>query len=371
MTQVIQTQAALNISCGEAAQMPWIGLDTEFERIRTYYPRLCLVQMATSEMTVCIDPLVSLDFAPLRSLLINPDVVKIFHSARQDLEVIHIALGVDPAPLFDTQIAAQFCGYRSQAAYAELVKTVCGVELPKQHTRNAWCRRPLSAGEVEYALDDARYLGRIYCDFKDQLESFGRGNWVREDCDQITGAAILASGPKRAIQKIQARASSFDPIAQSVAYQLAIWREKTAQERDRPREWILSSIALLAIAAMTPSGMEGLKRIQGLPESVYLRWGSAILAVVKTGKILASKYQPMPLSVRPTVKEKRREGLLWDRLKVLCETAGIPMAAVASRAEIRKLAQGKKDLQLLEGWRRVFAGSDLLDIADGEGIDLS
>ena len=367
MNHVIETQAALDASCGEAAQKPWVGLDTEFERIRTYYPRLCLIQMSTPEMTVCIDPLVDLDFSPLHSLLVNPGVEKIFHAARQDLEVLHTALGISATPLFDTQIAAQLCGYREQIAYAELAKYVCEIDLPKQHTRAAWCRRPLSGAEVNYALDDARYLGAIYLDLKRRLETLGRDSWVREDCERLTGPAILASGPNRAIKKIQSGARDFDRAGQSIAFQLALWREETAQSRDRPREWILNSKTLLAIAATQPGNAAELEKIPELSASDRRRWSSAILAAVKAGANHAAEYQPLAASARPSTEQKRTERLLWERLKVVCETVDIPTVAVAAREDIRKLARGEQDIRLLQGWRRQFAGRDLRDLAVREG----
>lgn len=368
MIDVIETQAALDASCGEAAQKPWVGLDTEFERIRTYYPRLCLVQMSTHDMTVCVDPLVDLDFSPLHALLANPGVVKIFHAARQDLEVLHTALGISVTPLFDTQIAAQLCGYREQIAYAELAKNVCEIDLPKQHTRTAWCRRPLSGAEVDYALDDARYLGAIYLDLKGRLETLGRDGWVREDCEGLTGPAILASGPNRAIKKIQSGARGLDRSGQSIAFQLALWREETAQSRDRPREWILNSKTLLAIASMLPESTADLAKIPELPASDRRRWSSAILAAVKSGANHAAEYQPLTASVRPSTEQNRTERLLWERLKVVCETDDIPTAAVAAREDIRKLSRGEQNIRLLQGWRRQFVGRKLRDLAAQEGV---
>jgi len=367
MIDVIETQAALDASCGEAAQKPWVGLDTEFERIRTYYPRLCLVQMSTPEMTVCIDPLMDLDFSPLHALLANPGVVKIFHAARQDLEVLHTALGISVTPLFDTQIGAQLCGYREQIAYAELAKYVCEIHLPKQYTRTAWCRRPLSGAEVKYALDDVRYLGAIYLELIRRLETLGRNSWVREDCERLTGPAILASGPNRAIKKIQSGARGLEQVGQSIAFQLALWREETAQSRDRPREWILDSKTLLAIAAMVPGEAADLERVLELSASDLRRWSSAILAVVKAGADHAAEYQPLAASVRPSTEQKRAERLLWERLKVVCEMDDIPTAAVAARKDVRKLARGEQDIRLLQGWRRRFVGEKLRDLATQEG----
>jgi ribonuclease D len=371
MIDVIETQAALEASCDAAAQNPWVGLDTEFERIRTYYPKLCLIQMSTPELTVCVDPLVDLDFAPLLALLANPAVVKIFHAARQDLEVLDTALGIGATPVFDTQIAAQLCGYREQVAYVELVKTVCKVNLPKQHTRTTWCRRPLSSAEIKYALDDARYLGAIYLDLKGRLDTLGRNSWVREDCERLTSPATLASGPKRAIGKIQSGARGLDREGQSIAFQLALWREDTAQSRNRPREWILSSKTLLAIAATVPTNSADLNKIPELLVTERRRWSSAILLAVKAGANLAPEYQPMDMSVRPNIEQKRAEQLLWQHLKVVCETVGIPTAAVAPREDIRKLVRGERDIRLLHGWRRQFVGRDLRDLVIQEGAELT
>jgi ribonuclease D len=368
MIGVIETQAALDASCGEAAEKPWVGLDTEFERIRTYYPRLCLIQMSTAETTVCVDPLAALDFSPLHALLANPGVVKIFHAARQDLEVLYTAFGISVTALFDTQIAAQLCGYREQVAYAELAKLVCEIDLPKQYTRTAWCRRPLRRAEVKYALDDARYLGAIYLDLKHRLETLGRESWVREDCEGLTGPAIFASGPNRAIKKIQSGACTLGRLGQSIAFQLALWREETAQSRDRPREWILNSNTLLAIAAMLPGNAVDLEKIPELSASDRRRWSSAILSAVKAGTDHAAEYQPIASSALRSTEQKRTERLLWERLKVMCETDRIPTAAVAARADIRKLARGEQNIRLLQGWRRQFAGRKLRDLAAREGV---
>ena len=367
MIDVIETQAMLDASCNEATQKPWVGLDTEFERIRTYYPRLCLVQMSTPEMTVCVDPLVDLDFAPLHALLANSGVLKIFHAARQDLEVLHTALGISVTPLFDTQIAAQLCGYREQVGYAELVKQICEIDLPKQYTRTAWCRRPLSSAEVQYALDDARYLGPIYLNLKRRLEILGRDSWVREDCERLTGTKILASGPNRAIKKIQSGARGLDRMGQSIAFQLALWREETAQSRDRPREWILNSKTLLASAAALPGNAGDLEKMSDLSASDHRRWSSAILGAVKAGANHAAEYQPLAASVRPNAEQKRTERLLWERLKIVCEQVDIPTAAVAPRKDIQKLVRGEQDIRLLQGWRRQFAGRELRDLAAHEG----
>jgi ribonuclease D len=371
MIDMIDTQVALDASCDAAGEKPWVGIDTEFERIRTYYPRLCLIQMSTPEMTICIDPLADLDFSPLFALLANSGVLKILHAARQDLEVLYTAFGRSTTSLFDTQIAAQLCGYREQVAYAELTKQVCEIDLPKQYTRTAWCRRPLSCGAIKYALDDARYLGAIYLDLKRRLEMLDRDRWVQEDCERLTSPAILASGPSRAIKKIQSRARGLDRVRQSVAFQLARWREEAAQSQNLPREWILTSKTLLAVAATLPENTKDLDKILELPTPDYRRWSSAILEGVKAGAEQAAEYQPLAASVRPSMEQKRAERLLWEHLKAVCERAGIPTAAVAAREDIRNLVRGEQDLKLLCGWRRQFVGQDLQKLAAKEDIGLT
>jgi ribonuclease D len=362
MSQLIETQRDFDIICGEAVEMPWVGLDTEFRRIRTYYPKLCLIQVSTKDKTVCIDPLANLDFSAFTKLLTNPSVLKIFHSARQDLEVLSLVFNVKPTPLFDTQIAAQLCGYREQIGYADLTERICGVSLAKEHTRTDWCRRPLSGSEVEYALDDARYLGPIYSRLEAELVKLNRVGWVNEDCERLVDLDIAATGSQRAIEKIQSRASSFDQTKQSVAYELAMWREAKAQSRDTPREWILRSEELLAIVEELPRYCKDLDRSLRLATLDGSRWKTEFPAVIKRGVEKAESYQSMKPSVRPSSKEKRREQILWNHLVDTCLAANISTGTVSSRNEIRKLSRGEKDLDLLRGWREKFIGRDLCAI---------
>ena len=367
MIDVIETQAALDASCGEAAQGPWVAVDTEFERIRTYYPRLCLVQLSTPEMTVCVDPLADLDFSSFRALLANPGVVKIFHAARQDLEVLDTALDISVTALFDTQIAAQLCGYREQIAYAELAKHVCEIDLPKQYTRTAWCRRPLSSAEVEYALDDTRYLGAIYLDIKLRLEMLGRDSWVREDCERLTGPEILASGTQPGDKKDPVRCAWFGqdgaeyrvPACALAGGDSAVTRPPTGMDLK------FKNAVGNRFSVATKCG--DLEKMPNLSASDRRRWSSAILAAVKAGANHAAEYQPLAASVRPSAEQKRTERLLWERLKIVCEKVDIPTAAVAAREDIRKLVRGEQDIRLLQGWRRQFAGRELRDLAANEG----
>ncbi|SVB56234.1 uncharacterized protein METZ01_LOCUS209088, partial [marine metagenome] len=199
---MIRTADGLERICKDALNAPWIGVDTEFERIRTYYPKLCLLQLSTPDWTVCIDPLANIDPAPLSRILGPSGPLKIIHSARQDQEVIHCELGVLPAPLFDTQVAASFCGFGEQVGYAALVDDICSVKLAKSHTRTAWCRRPLTDQQITYALDDARYLGPIYAHLDQELVRMQRRSWATEDFETLCSTEILQGSYQGAVEKV-------------------------------------------------------------------------------------------------------------------------------------------------------------------------
>ena len=365
---VIDSQGALEAFCDRASRASWIAVDTEFERIRTYYPRLCLVQLSTCEQTVCVDPLVGLDLVPLKSLMLQPNLVKVLHAARQDLEVLHRALHLLPAPFFDTQIAAQFSGYGEQPGYADLVRKICEVDLQKRHTRAVWSRRPLQDDEIRYALDDARYLGPVHLYLKRELKRNGREDWLSEECEKLKKAGILDGGMAAAIEKIELGARGLNQVCQSVASSLAVWREQVAQAQDRPREWIVSTNALLQISAALPRTVDELQGTSGLSQSEFKRWGDAITKVVAAGRNAAVDYIPLPRLQRPSTAQRESEQVLWSRLKELCLEAGIPTAAVARRADIRRLVSGREDLSLFHGWRAGFVGRELRELAARESL---
>ena len=362
MNYIIQDQLELEKVCAAAAKMPWVGLDTEFQRVRTYYPRLCLVQLATADTTICIDVLKNLDFSMFKYLLTDSNVTKIFHSARQDIEALYVAFDVSPAPLFDTQLAAQLCGYREQISYADLTGKLCSVTLSKDHTRIDWSRRPLSDSEVLYALDDARYLGPIYHGLMKQLVSLGRDSWISEDCCRLSSPEVLANGPTQAVKKIEYRARGLGQARESVAFELALWREGKAQSIDYPREWILRSDAIIAISQICPIRKDEFNTHPKLVKLDCGRWIDEILNVIELGQSRAKSYVPVKESVRPSAAERKLEKILWNKLEELCCEANIPTAAVASRRDIRKLAQGQRDLSLLMGWRGEFIGRELSEL---------
>ena len=369
MTDLIGCQDALDAFCEQASASSWLGLVTEFERVRTYYPQLCLLQLSTPDMTVCVDPLADIDMSPLNKLITRRTPIKILHAARQDLEVLQYALQASPTNLFDTQIAAALAGYGDQVGYANLVQSLCGVELPKQQTRSDWSRRPLSEGQLRYALDDARYLGVLFQQLSTVLEGLNRLPWVNEDCARLVERDLLAEAADTAVVRTLARARKFSEEQLCVCYALARWREQTAKDSDLPRGWVLPDSALLAIARKLPADEGELQLLVELPSRARRRWGKMIVAVVEQGRCSAS---PVPRSTGSSPlsrKEKRLANELWERLKHACADADIPTSTVVRRNELAAMVRGERDLALLRGWREGFIGREFLAVIDRLPMD--
>ena len=360
MTELIQTPDALDQVCEGMSRSPWVGVDTEFERIRTYHPRLCLIQLSTPHQTVCIDPLAGLDFTPVARLLGRDGPLKIIHSARQDLEVINHEIDVVPSPLFDTQIAAAFCGFGEQVGYGTLVEAICDIKLAKGYTRTTWCKRPLSTNQIAYALDDARYLGRLYEYLDRDLQSSQRLSWAQEEFNTLASTDMLGASESAAIEKISNAARGLIQVGQSIANALAKWREQAARQCNQPRQWLLSNDQLLSIAAAAPLSVSELMQVDGVASEFCKRWGEAVIAVVKCGRVQAAQYPVRGRARKLPPRQKALDKLLWKELQKISEAASLSPSVIARRDDIRALAAGKRDLLLLRGWRGEIAGKALL-----------
>ncbi len=361
MEELIQTPDALAHVCDYMSQSTWVGVDTEFERTRTYHPRLCLIQVSTPHQTVCIDPLVGLDLTPVVQLLGCDGPLKIIHSARQDLEVISHEIGVVPSPLFDTQIAAAFCGFGEQVGYAALVEAICDIKLAKGYTRTAWCERPLSSNQIAYALDDARYLGRLYESLEGNLQNSQRLSWAQEEFNTLVGTDMLAASKSAAVEKISNAARDLTQLGQSIANALARWREQAAMHCDQPRQWLLSNDQLLTISAAAPFTVRELAQIDNVPSEFCERWGETVISVVECGRDEAVQFPVRDRPSRLSPRQKALDKLLWKELQKISDVAGLPPSLIARRDDIRSLAAGKRELLLLRGWRSDIAGKTLLD----------
>jgi ribonuclease D len=354
---MIDTAQALTAFADGAAGAKTLALDTEFMREKTYRAELCLVQVAFDGQAACIDPLAVSDLSPLVPLLTAPPAVKIMHAARQDLEVLLPAVGL-VRPVFDTQVAAALAGHPSQVGYAELARRLLGVELPKAHTRADWTRRPLSAEQQEYALDDVRHLPALRDSLLDTLAAKGRLGWLEEELGALENPDALRVDPEEAWRKIKGL-PSLDPARQRLARSLAAWRERRAVERNRPRGWILDDVSLREIALRLPRTPEQLAALPEMQESVVRKCGEELLELVRAADI-PEPPPPLPRRERPDPEQLALVKRLADIATDVAKQLEIGTEVLATRRELEKLAAGKRDVNLLRGWRAGLLADRLL-----------
>jgi len=369
---VITTTDALARLTAEYAKAPFVTVDTEFMRERTYWPQLCLIQIAQpgdgNENAAIIDPLAhGIDLAPLFELMANQTVVKVFHAARQDVEIFHNLAALIPAPMFDTQVAAMVCGYGDQAGYETLVRRIAKADLDKSSRFTDWSRRPLSQKQLDYALGDVTHLRQIYLELSKQLHETGRGHWVAEEMAILNDPATYFTEPDAAWRRVKAR--SHNPKYLAVVRALAKWREITAQTRDVPRSRVLKDDALLEIATARPNNQEELGKLRLVQrEARRTDVAAAIVAAVAEG-------EACPPDQRPTLPPppRRRQGsaaiadILRVFLKARAEKLGVASKLIASSADLEALAgEENPDLPALKGWRREVFGDDALRVMAGE-----
>ncbi|MHB8534353.1 MAG: ribonuclease D [Sulfuricaulis sp.] len=357
---VIQDLASLAGLCEQLRDRPWIALDTEFMRTRTYYARLCLVQTATPDVIACIDTLVLPDFEALLDVVYSPSVLKVIHSARQDLEVFADIRGAPPAPVFDTQIAASLCGYDDQIGYGALVESITGHKLPKLHTRADWEARPLPPEQLHYAEDDVRYLRDVYQFLAQKLESLGRSAWLTEECAMLTDPGLYRNDPEAAFHRLR-QGHALPPAAQTVLCELAAWREHTAQRSNLPRAWVAADAALVETALAAPQTPEALGRIDGMGGAPSHKWSGEILEAIRRGQAMT----PARLWDEPRRLDRRQQTLyeqLQARARAVAAELKISSTLLAPRRELVKLIAGDMSGTLARGWRRRVIGEELLQM---------
>jgi ribonuclease D len=364
----ISSRESLQALCQDLAAADWVALDTEFMREKTYYPQLCLLQLATPAWAACVDPLAELDLAPLYAQLYRSDLTKVLHAAGQDLEILYHLHGRLPTPLFDTQLAAPLLGYADQIGYGNLVAEVLGERLEKAHSRADWSLRPLSDEQLRYAADDVIYLARLYPLLRERLQQQGRLAWLEEDFAALADAGRYAAPPELAWQRVKG-AERFKGAQVAVLQALAAWRETTAQARNLPRGWLLKDEALLDIARHQPRDLQALGRIRGLQERFLNSYGSALLALIETARL-----RPPEPDTRPQRPERLSpaEEAVADLLMAVVRLRGMEQSlhpsVLASRKDLARLVQGDDDTPLLQGWRRTLIGAELQAILRGERV---
>jgi ribonuclease D len=367
--RIVQTTAELERLAGELETAPYIALDTEFMRDQTYWPKLCLMQVAArGGPAAIIDPLADgLDLAPIYGLIGKPEVVKVLHAARQDIEIFWHQGGVIPHPLFDTQIAAMVCGFGDSASYETLVRRLTNAELDKSARFTDWSRRPLSNRQLEYALGDVTYLCDVYEKLARELERTGRESWVNEEIAALKDEDLYELDPANAWKRLKPRTSNKRFLA--VLATIAAWREREAQTRDVPRQRILRDEALLEIAAHPPDTPEGLERIRAVPKGFAASRAGRSL----TEAVIAGLSAPPPEALDIDRSRRRRDpspstiDLLKTLLRLKAEETKVAPRLIASSEDVERLAAcDDEGVAALHGWRAEVFGRDAVALREGK-----
>ncbi len=369
--KTITTTDGLAAFCKEAAKRPYVTVDTEFLRERTYYSKLCLVQLAyrdaVGEDAVLVDPLADdLSLAPLYDLFRDVGVVKVFHAARQDLEIFYVDAGVIPEPLFDTQVAAMVCGFGEQVGYETLVRKIAKSDLDKSSRFTDWSRRPLTDAQAKYALADVTHLRDIYEYLSDRLGKSGRKKWVAEEMAVLNDPGTYKVDPDQAWRRVKTRTQSGKFLA--VVRELAKFREIYAQDRNVPRNRVYKDDALVELASTKPQSEKDLGRSRLLlREARRGDIATGILTSIQAGMAVAPDDLPRPdqtrskLQVNPALAD-----MLRVLLKAKTDDEGVAPKLIASSADLDALAAGERDVAALKGWRREVFGNDALRLCDGQ-----
>ena len=367
MTVMITDRAALEAFCRGLAGAAYVTVDTEFMRDKTYWPQLCLVQLAGPTGAVAVDPLAQgMDLAPLHALMSDPAILKVFHAARQDIEIFYNATGKVPAPIFDTQVAAMVCGFGESASYETLAAKLAGAHVDKTSRFTDWAHRPLTERQLKYAIADVAHLRTVYDKLSAQLDRSGRHGWLDEEMAVLTNPATYQLDPANAWRRLKVRSNNRQMLA--LVRELAAWRETAAQQRNLPRSRIIRDEALLEIAAHAPSSVDELARTRGLGKGFAEgRLGGEVLAAVaRVAKLREEDYPPPaprrepPQGIGPLVE------LLRVLLKLRCEENHVATKLVADSEDLEMIAADDgADVRALHGWRAEVFGKDALDLKHG------
>lgn len=357
----VTTSAELLQALNSLAEGDFVALDTEFMRESTYFPKLCLIQAATANACVLFDPLALPDLQPLWNFLNDPRRIKVLHAARQDLEVMSVAMRdtVLGGPIFDTQIAAALLGHPAQIGYAALVAARLGHTLDKGHTRTDWSQRPLSREQLQYAEDDVRYLVPLYLNLRDALEQAGRTQWLFEDTKEFEDPALHRTEPEAAWKRLKGL-ERLRPEQRATAKLLAQWREETAIKHDKPRGWILADDALREIADRMPGELAQLETIRNLPPGVVKRRGPELLALIERGRDAGNGEPAFTPPPRPEAQQLALVTKLMNFTRTQAEALQISPELLATRRDVEQLVFSQRTDRLASGWRKDVIGDRLI-----------
>lgn len=365
--EYIDTTEKLRSFVKGISKIDWIAIDTEFLREKTYYAKLCLIQVEAKGKRACIDPLLIEDLSPFNEILHNPDIVKVFHAAHQDVEILSQVTGGMPAPIFDTQVAASVLGYGDQMGYARLVEHMLGKQLSKTQSRTDWTRRPLKKQQLEYAIDDVRYLAKIYPKMLESLLSKNRLNWLDKDFAKAIDPQTYAINARERWKKVRGN-QVLNRHQLAVLRELASWREEKAEKSNVPRKWIMSDDILLDLSRQQPSSSEEITEVRGINGDRTKKHHKTWLSLIEKAQALPEAEWPeLPRSKKPTPTQNLLIDLLMLVIQLQAKKHGMTAAAIASRKQVAKMVQEKKG-RLSDDWRGELVNNEFALILSGEMV---
>lgn len=359
-------QASLEAFVERAMGAEVLAIDTEFLREKTYYPKLCLLQMATDDEVAIVDPLTVDDLGVLEPLLEDERTMKLFHAGGQDIEILLREVGSMPRPLFDTQVAAALLGHTQQIGYGALVHAECGVTLKKTDSFTDWSRRPLSDSQIDYAADDVIYLPRLYRKMKGKLESKGRLGWLAPDFEEMMNPEKYSEDPMLRYRRLK-RVAQLNGRQLAAAREFAAWREEEARKRDMPRKWLVSDEQIVEACRRDARTIDDLYMVRGVREKLPVRDAREVLA--RMNKATSRPKSEWPELDKPSRSERNVDAsldLMCALVRLRAKENGVAMQTLASHSDLTALARGHfEGIDLMRGWRRALVGDELVDLLEG------
>lgn len=344
-----------------------LAIDTEFLREKTYYPKLCLLQLSADDEVAVVDPFAVESLEPLAPLFLDEQTVKLFHAGGQDLEIILHEMGILPKPVFDTQIAAALLGHTQQIGLASLIHAELGVQLKKTDSFTDWSQRPLSESQMNYAAEDVIYLPKLYAKMRAKLEGLGRLQWLSHDFEELSDPVHFRVDERERYKRLK-RGNSLSRRQLAAAREMAAWRELTAQRRNIPRKWVLTDEQIVEACKREPRTIDDLYMVRGMRDKLPVRDARKVLELVRTA--LDSPPDAWPETERPSKSERNVDfqlDLMMPLVRLRSKESGIAMPTLASHDDLVKVARGyRSGVELLRGWRRAIVGEELLDLLDGK-----
>ncbi len=362
--QFINTAEQLSAYCQKIQNTSVLALDTEFIREKTYHPKLCLIQVATEDTLVCIDPLAINDIEPLLDIIYNDNIVKVFHAASQDLEIFYLLRKAVPQNIFDTQIAASLLGYGDQLGYANLIKTILHTELDKGQSRTNWEQRPLHDKQIQYAANDVLYLLQAYPIIYKTLSEQNRLDWMQQNTQRLVSNDSYETNVDDIWQRVK-YSNKLRGVQLSVLQHIARWREERAIEKNLPRKWIVQDEVVFDLARIMPNSTAELDSIRGIEK--YQKSYSSFLELIELGKAVPKELWPETTNrIKVSSEQSAQIDIITAIIKLKAEENQVSQNNIATRKELEKLVTGNRDLKLIkQKWLYDIAGKAIVDFLEG------